>query len=191
MSAHASHGSPQATAIPSKAPPAALLGDGRAPFVKPAPRVPRRSVDPAFADERIICEYVPSMQGLNKIAGALPLGLGILLFVPQYVLRLANVFSGERYVLTNRRLRIDRGVRRNPGQSVPLEQIDELRLTNEVTFTRTADIEVIVKGKVEMTLVGMHDAEPARRTILKAIEARKQVKRAVDDEQARKRAGAV
>ena len=43
-------------------------------------------------------------------------------------------------------------------------------------------------GKVALTMAGLHDPEPHRRTILKAVEARTQIDRVMDQERSNKAA---
>ncbi|QDU60087.1 hypothetical protein Pan216_09240 [Planctomycetes bacterium Pan216] len=136
-----------------------------------------------FGPERTITAYWATLgesNAANSVANALPLGLGLLIYVPAYLLKGLNVFSCIRYTLTNRRLRVDRGIQRRTVQSVPLEEIEEIRLANELEFTRTGDLEIVSQGRVVLRMVGIQDPRPARQTILDAVEARIQIGRIVE-----------
>lgn len=136
-----------------------------------------------YAGERPIIEFWASMgesNSLNQLAAKLPWILGGPIYFVLYVLKAVNVFSAVRYTLTNRRLRVDRGMRKNTVQSIPIEEIEDVRLVNEAKFTRTGDLEVISRGKVVLTMAGIQDPAPARLTILDAVRARVQVQKVLD-----------
>lgn len=131
-----------------------------------------------FADERVIRDIWPALfqsNGLYQLASKIPLGLGLFLFVPVYLVKVLNVFSAPRFTLTTRRLRLDRGVHKRIEDYVLLDDIEEVRIAEEVPFTRTGNLEIICNGKVRMTLNGVQDPLPARHNILSAVQARKSV----------------
>lgn len=131
-----------------------------------------------WTGERTITEFFPALSensGLYKLANSIPLGLGLILYAPLYVIRAINPFAVLRYTLTNRRIRVDRGTRKNTIRSIALEDIDEIRIRDYLKFTRTGDLEVISKGEVVLLLSGVQDPEPIRKTILDAVRARVQV----------------
>lgn len=154
------------------------------PMPVPKPVAAPKAPNP-FQGERTIAEFWPSLNqsnASNTVAANLPLGLGVLVYIPAYVAKAANIFSAVRYTLTNRRLRLDKGVRKATAQYVLLEQIQDIGIKNENSFTRTGDLEILVNGRVEMTLVGVRDPKPASQTILDAVHARVQVDRILADQ---------
>lgn len=131
-----------------------------------------------WSGERTITEFFPApneSNALYKFANSLPLGLGLLIYAPAYVVRVLNPFGILRYTLTNRRLRLDRGTQKSTVRYVALEDIDDVRVRNYMKFTRTGDLEIVSKGEVMLRMVGIQDPEPVRRTILDAVKARVQV----------------
>lgn len=82
-------------------------------------------------------------------------------------------FTARRYLLTNRRLMVQRGWRLKVSQEAPLSQIDEVRLvTDENTpFFRAATLEIVHDGKVVLSLPGVPDPDSFRQAILNARNA--------------------
>jgi len=80
---------------------------------------------------------------------------------------------GVRYSLTDRRVAILRGWKGSVSKFVALADIDDVRLdTNSVDqFFRSADLEIIVGGRVELLLKAVPDAESFRHAILDARNA--------------------
>lgn len=80
---------------------------------------------------------------------------------------------GCRYALTNRRLMIQKGWKRQPSQEMALADIDDVRLDPESydSFYRTANLQIISKGQVAMTLPGVPNAESFRHAIVNAYQA--------------------
>jgi hypothetical protein len=78
-----------------------------------------------------------------------------------------------RYTLTNRRLMIQKGWKRKPSQEIALTAIDDVRLQPDSydSFYRTANLEVISKGQVAMTLFAVPNAESFRHAIVNAYKA--------------------
>lgn len=132
------------------------------------------------AGERTVTEFWSSL-GENdswyQLANRIPYGLGILVYAPVYLLKVFRLRSAVRYTLTNRRLRLDRGIPKRTAAEIPLEHIDDIRVKDWVTFTRSGDLEVLRNGSVAMTLKGIRDPESVRRTILDAVHARVEVQK--------------
>jgi hypothetical protein len=78
-----------------------------------------------------------------------------------------------RYALTNRRLMIQKGWRRQPSPDIALADIDEVRLKADSydRFYRTATLEIISKGRVAVSLPGVPNAESFRHAIVNAYKA--------------------
>jgi hypothetical protein len=78
-----------------------------------------------------------------------------------------------RYTLTNRRLMIQRGWKRKPSHEIALADIDNVRLNADSydPFYRTANLEIISKGQVGMTLLAVPNAESFRHAIVNAYQA--------------------
>jgi hypothetical protein len=98
--------------------------------------------------------------------------LGWVLLAPLYF---SKVIPGlaRRYVLTNRRLMFQRGLRYLPAQEVPLADIEEVRIQEDANspFYRAANLEMLSKGAIRMTLYGVPGPQAFRRAILNACEA--------------------
>lgn len=146
-----------------------------------------KSASPAdeFKDERTITEFWASLgesNTVNRAAANLPLGLGIFLYVPAYLLKALNLTGAIRYTLTNRRIRVDRGVLKKTTKFVRLEEIDDVRLANDIPFTRTGDLEIVSKGTVVLRLVGIQDPRPRLKTILDAVRSRIEVEKVLADQ---------
>jgi hypothetical protein len=82
-------------------------------------------------------------------------------------------FLARRYTLTNRRLMIRRGIKGKPGQEVALADIEEVRVKTDANsdFFRAADLEIVSRGQVIMTLRGVPEPEGFRQAILNACNA--------------------
>ena len=82
-------------------------------------------------------------------------------------------FAARRYTLTNRRLMVRHGLKGKPGQQVNLGDIDEVRVKTDANsdFFRAADLEIISKGAVALTLRGVPEPEGFRQAILNACNA--------------------
>jgi uncharacterized membrane protein YdbT with pleckstrin-like domain len=81
-----------------------------------------------------------------------------LMLAPFFALKIAPVFM-TRYLLTNRRLVIQRGWSRKPVQEVKLEEIEKVQVAagTEQEFYTSADLEIISAGKPIMTLRGVDE----------------------------------
>jgi len=98
--------------------------------------------------------------------------LGWLMLAPLYFLKVLPGF-GRRFVLTNRRLMFQKGLHWNPAQEVALADIEDVRMQKDGNseFYRTANLEIISKGQVAMTLHGVVGPEAFRHAILDACKA--------------------
>jgi hypothetical protein len=79
----------------------------------------------------------------------------------------------RRYTLTNRRLMIQNGWKLTPSQQVPLNDIEDVRIVEDANspFFRSANLEIIAKGQVVMTLPGVPGPQAVRHAILNATKA--------------------
>ena len=68
---------------------------------------------------------------------------------------------------------IRRGLKGTPGQEVALADIDEVRVTTDANsdFFRAANIEILTKGEVKLTLRGVPEAESFKHAIMNARNA--------------------
>jgi uncharacterized membrane protein YdbT with pleckstrin-like domain len=75
---------------------------------------------------------------------------------------------GVRYRLTDKRIAIVRGWKGRVSHAVALTEIDDVKLdpASIDQFFRSADLQIISGGKVEMTLTAVPDAESFRHAIL-------------------------
>jgi hypothetical protein len=98
--------------------------------------------------------------------------LGWLLLLPLFAKRLMPIVS-KRYTLTNRRLMIQKGLKPQPIQEIPLSDIDDVRLdpASYHSFYVAGNLEVLSQGKVVMTLVGVPEPEGFRHAIINAYKA--------------------
>jgi hypothetical protein len=82
-------------------------------------------------------------------------------------------FAARRYTLTNRRLMIRRGLKGKPGEQVALADIDEVRVQTDANsdFFRAANLEIVSKGQVVLTLRGVPEPDGFRHAILNACNA--------------------
>jgi Bacterial PH domain len=117
---------------------------------------------------------VPAVSGLGKLLNntILLAPLGWLLMSGLYFGKLLP-FIGTRYGLTDRKIAILRGWKGSVSQAVALGDIDDVKLDPATVdqFFRSADLQIISGGKVEMTLKAVPDAESFRHAILDARNA--------------------
>jgi hypothetical protein len=141
--------------------------------------------------EALIREAYPSVARFPAVASAgrtlihsyigAPLGWGVMLFF--YFLKILP-FGALRYALTNRRLMVLRGWKQcsglhmvhpeaPPSAEVALADIDEIRILKDVNseFFRSATLEIVSRGQVVLTLVGVSEPESLRHAILNACRA--------------------
>jgi hypothetical protein len=80
---------------------------------------------------------------------------------------------GRRYTLTNRRLMIRNGWKAVPSKEVALAAIDEVRMVLDANsdFFRAANLEIVSKGQVVLTLPGVPEPEGFRHAIVNARNA--------------------
>ena len=157
--------------------------------------------DNNYDDERIVAEFWPAAwerNALYQLANSLPWFLGGPVFFLAYGLRplfygldllltvvtlgAVKLRANQRYTLTNRRLRVDRGIGKETVRSVPLEEITTIRVANNLKFTRTGDLQIVSDDRVALTLVGVRDPVPTRQTILDAACARVRVQEVLEQQ---------
>jgi hypothetical protein len=137
-------------------------------------------VVPPGVDEALIREVWPSVASQPAIASLgraltntivlAPLAWGLM--AAAYFGKLLP-FLARRYALTNRRVLIRKGLKGIPGDSVPLSDIDEVRLVTDGNsdFFRAGTLEIVSGGKVLLTLKGIPEPESFRHAILNARNA--------------------
>jgi hypothetical protein len=98
--------------------------------------------------------------------------LGWLLLAPLYFLKVLPGF-GRRFVLTNRRVMFQKGLRFQPVEQISLADIDEIRVQPDANsdFYRTANLEIVSKDRVALVLRGVPGPEAFRHAILNACKA--------------------
>lgn len=98
--------------------------------------------------------------------------LAWLVMAPLFMLRIMPVFA-KRYVLTNRRITVRRGLTAKIKQEVALADIDEISLAEGSyhPFFHSADLEIKSKGKVVLTLLAVPEPQGFRHAIMNAITA--------------------
>jgi membrane protein YdbS with pleckstrin-like domain len=79
-----------------------------------------------------------------------------LLLAPLYFSKVLP-FMMTRYVVTNRRIMIQKGWSLTPAGEVPLEEVQEVRVVpgSEQPFYLAADLEIIANGKAALRLAGV------------------------------------
>jgi hypothetical protein len=137
-------------------------------------------VVPPEVDEALIREVRPSVAripGLARLGRALTrtivlAPLAWMLMAPAYFAKVGP-FAARRYTLTNRRLMVRKGLQGKVGESVALADIDEvlIKTDDNSTFFRAADLEVVSRGQVVLTLRGVPEADNFRQSILNACNA--------------------
>jgi hypothetical protein len=100
--------------------------------------------------------------------------LGWFLMLPFYFMKVLPVV-GKRYVLTNRRVMIQRGWYRTvaPSEEVALADIDDVRLVRDSNsiFFNSGTLEIVSKGQVKLRLDGVKEPEVFRHAIRNACMA--------------------
>jgi len=137
-------------------------------------------VVPPQLDEAVIRVVWPSVATVPAIAGlgrslirSIVLApLGWLLLAPFYFRKILPGLA-RRYTLTNRRLMIQKGLRRKPIEEVALIDIDDVRIQEDSNspFFRAATLEIVAKDRVVMTLPGVPGPESFRHAIRNALKA--------------------
>ena len=152
---------------------------------------------PSDFGEAHITQTFPSISAsaLGRLLGSLyslrfPIGFLIhiaTLPVPIMLAIAMFLFSGfRRYQLTSTRVRIRRGFRDKQGLEVALCELEDVRLVVRPgqAFYRAADLELISRGQVALTLPGVWSAEAFRQNILEAWHALVQVRECLSHETA-------
>jgi hypothetical protein len=125
--------------------------------------------------ERRIREVWPTVARAPAIAGIGKMLNNTILLAPLGWLIMSVVYFGKvlpfisiRYRLTDKKIAIVRGWSGSVSQAIALHDIDDVRLdpSSVDQFFRSADLQVISGGKVEMTLTAVPDAESFRHMIL-------------------------
>jgi hypothetical protein len=92
-----------------------------------------------------------------------------LLLAPLYFGKVVPGF-GTRYVLTNRRLMVQRGLNWRPVQEIALADIDEVAVRTDANsaFYGAAQLDFVSRGAVKLSLPGVSGAEAFRQAVLNA-----------------------
>jgi hypothetical protein len=148
--------------------------------------------------ETTVMEVFPSIactglgQGMGSVFESVPVRICGIKLSHVFALLLSPVaalvylllkVSGERYVLTNRSLQTWSGLGTRRISQVPLEDIEDITVTQEPgqVFYRAGDIYLIGKtGQTLAKLGGIPYAPIFRQTILEARDARRQVVASLD-----------
>jgi hypothetical protein len=98
--------------------------------------------------------------------------LAWLLLAPIYFLKVLP-FIGRRYTLTNRSLMVRRGLQAVSSHSIPLADIDDVRLREDdnSAFFRSGTLDVVSKDRVVLELPGVPEPESFRQAIMSAVKA--------------------
>src|SRR5712692_1492104 len=137
-------------------------------------------VPPEFGETTIRVVW-PSVATSPRVAGLGRWMMRTIILAPLAWLMLAPFYFKKilpglacRYTLTNRRLMIQRGWRRNPSREITLAEIDDVRLRPDSydRFYRTADLEIVSQGQVALTLPAVTNAESFRHAIVNDYKAR-------------------
>lgn len=135
--------------------------------------------------EALIREVWPSVAAFPAVAGLGRLFMRLIITAPLAWLMLAPFyfikilpFLARRYTLTNRRLMVQRGLKPRPVHEVALAEIEDIQVNpdSNSAFYRAANLDVLSKGKVVLTLKGVPGPEAFRQAILSASKAWSPVK---------------
>lgn len=144
-------------------------------------RTPLTGVTPPQIAEAMVRTAWPSLAaypagglGRRLIQSYVLAPLGWLLMLPFYFMKILPGV-GKRYVLTNRRVMIQRGwyLTVGAGEEVALADIDEVRLVRDDNslFFNSGTLEIVSKGQVKLTLDGVKEPEVFRHAIRNACMA--------------------
>jgi hypothetical protein len=135
---------------------------------------------PPQLDEAVIRVIWPSVTAFPTVASLgsflmqtrLLAPLGWLLLAPFYFIKVAPGFA-RRYVLTNRRIMFQKGLRLQAVDSVDLADIEEVRIQEDKNsrFYGSGDLEIISKGQARLRLRGITGPQAFRHAILNACMA--------------------
>jgi Bacterial PH domain len=137
-------------------------------------------VVPPEVDEGRIREAWPSVAAFPGVAKLGRTLTGTIVLAPLAWLLMAGLYFGKllpflarRYTVTNRRVMVRRGLKGIPRQEIALAEIDDVRLVTDANsdFFRAANLEILAKGQVALTLHGVPDAASFRHAILNARNA--------------------
>lgn len=130
--------------------------------------------------ERRIREIFPTVARVPAVASIGKLLNNTIVLAPLGWLFMSLVYFGKvlpiigvRYRLSDKRVAILRGWKGSTSQAVALADIDDVKLdpASIDQFFRSADLQIISDGKVEMTLKAVPDAGAFRHSILDARNA--------------------
>jgi hypothetical protein len=156
------------------------------PFMTDVRKQAVTGVVPPQQAEAIIREVWPSVTATPTVASLarvlmrsrIGAPLGWLLLAPIYFKKLLAPAPGMarlavRYTLTNRRLMIQHGLKPQPVLQVSLSDIDDVRIQKDSTddFYGSANLEILHKGEVKLTLPGVKNPESFRHAILNSVKA--------------------
>jgi hypothetical protein len=98
--------------------------------------------------------------------------LAWLLLAPLYFKKILP-FLATRYTVTNRRVMLQHGLKPKPAKEVALADIDDVRIQTDANsaFYLAANLEILSRGRVVLTLPGVPEPESFRHTILNACKA--------------------
>ena len=137
-------------------------------------------VMPPQLGEARIREAWPSVHCQPAVASIGRMLTGTIVLAPLAWLLMAPVYFGKvlpiigrRYTLTNRRLMIRKGWKCGIGQEIALADIDAVRVAADANsdFFRAANLEIVSKGEVVMTLRGVPEPDGFRHAILNSCNA--------------------
>jgi Bacterial PH domain len=136
-------------------------------------------VPPLLAEGRVR-EAWPSVQSHPVVATVGLLLTRTIVLAPLAWLLMSGVYFGKllplvgkRYTLTNRRLMIRRGWKCSVAKEIALADIDDVRAEPDANsnFFRAANLVIVSKGQVVMTLAGVPEPDGFREAILNAQSA--------------------
>jgi hypothetical protein len=98
--------------------------------------------------------------------------LGWVVLAPLYFLKVLPGFA-RRFVLTNRRLMFQKGLRLKSVKEVALADIDDVRVVIDGNsgFFRAGNLEIVSKGQVVLTLPGVPEPEGFKHAIINSCNA--------------------
>jgi len=146
--------------------------------------------DPPPDDERPVMTVYPSVaslglgRGLGAVYESIPIRLGsvklshLLFVLPAAPVALVLYFglkiAGARYVLTNRRLRVVRGLAAKPGPEIPLDEVGRVDIAASFGQRFYKSGHLVVRdhqGTERLRLPGVVRPEMFRRTVLDTRDA--------------------
>src|SRR5262249_21707776 len=137
-------------------------------------------VSPPEVAEAKIRETWPSVAAWPGLAGLGRELTGTIVLAPVAWLLMSALYFGKllpvrarRYAVTNRRVLIRKGLKGTPGDSVPLADIDDVKVITDANsdFFRAGTLVLVAQGKDVLTLPGVPEPEAFRQAILNAVAA--------------------